>query len=689
MLNRLKYKVTFKTPARTFEQDLSFEAGLTAITGPNGRGKSLILEMVQYALFGTKALRGTADDYEALEVDLEFILADIQYAVTRNGSKVLLSCENGPLATGTKPVNQAIQALFGYSMDVFQVANVANQGKIEELGNMKPTERRRLVDETIGLNTLDKLTEFIQKEINASSGAVKALEQVLVEPTEPEMPEGYVQSDTISEAVTKLQDQQRLRDVLQHVADKVLVKPEPVTQEHDYRQLGVYQDSEINRNTLVGQVATLQRQLDATKTGSNVVIEKHQRDAELPILKAQHSERLLLANQISTLATQAEGFTAPSYTEAELEAEEKAQALALRWHEKQALLLKTVEHVCPACEHVWDDVDPLLAQYANVPEEKPVQMALSKKVMKEQALMIAQQPKKLALETQIEELGQKLLALKDVSAEIREIEAARTAYAEAEEARTNAAKRLELQTHINNLKPVLAELKDHSADIKRIVDKDALYQKYLPHVEVYTTAKAEVDAAKENLKKFASDLDEQLDKTRLAYNLASNYESKVETYAIAKVKYDDNVVILKQYESDLTDWKAGKAAVTELRARVKGFLIPSLNTVATHLINEMTGGELSWLQVNEAFEIFVEGQRLETLSGAGKSVANLALRTALGQVLTNRVFSSCLLDEVDGAMDDNRAAYTAACLRKLTGTIKQLILVTHKPEVEADHYIRL
>jgi predicted ATP-binding protein involved in virulence len=50
MFNHLVYSVTFANPARTFEQDIVFNEGLTAITGPNGKGKSLILEMIKYAL---------------------------------------------------------------------------------------------------------------------------------------------------------------------------------------------------------------------------------------------------------------------------------------------------------------------------------------------------------------------------------------------------------------------------------------------------------------------------------------------------------------------------------------------------------------------------------------------------------------------------------------------------------------
>jgi DNA repair protein SbcC/Rad50 len=44
----------------------------------------------------------------------------------------------------------------------------------------------------------------------------------------------------------------------------------------------------------------------------------------------------------------------------------------------------------------------------------------------------------------------------------------------------------------------------------------------------------------------------------------------------------------------------------------------------------MTGGQRSVVVVDQEFDVTVDGQRLDTLSGSGKAVANLALRLGLG-----------------------------------------------------------
>jgi DNA repair exonuclease SbcCD ATPase subunit len=92
--------------------------------------------------------------------------------------------------------------------------------------------------------------------------------------------------------------------------------------------------------------------------------------------------------------------------------------------------------------------------------------------------------------------------------------------------------------------------------------------------------------------------------------------------------------------------------------------------------------------IDEKFNIKVDGQPLQTLSGSGKAVANLAIRIGLGQVLTNKVFSIFMADEIDASMDNERAEYTAQCMHRLSDNISQIFLVSHK-RPEADHYIDL
>ena len=121
---------------------------------------------------------------------------------------------------------------------------------------------------------------------------------------------------------------------------------------------------------------------------------------------------------------------------------------------------------------------------------------------------------------------------------------------------------------------------------------------------------------------------------------------------------------------------------------MKSHLLPSLNKVASTLISQMTNNQRKSIVIDDEFEILVDGQPVNTLSGSGKAVANLAVRIGLGSVLTNKIFSVFLADEIDASMDEQRAAYTAQCLQNLTSVIDQIILVSHQ-KPEADHQIEV
>jgi DNA repair exonuclease SbcCD ATPase subunit len=102
----------------------------------------------------------------------------------------------------------------------------------------------------------------------------------------------------------------------------------------------------------------------------------------------------------------------------------------------------------------------------------------------------------------------------------------------------------------------------------------------------------------------------------------------------------------------------------------------------------MTGGQRQSIAVDEEFDVTVDGQPLNTLSGSGKAVANLSLRIGLGQVLTNNVLSLFVGDEIDSSLDKDRAENTAMTFEALKSRISQILLITHKRPC-ADYYIEL
>ena len=81
------------------------------------------------------------------------------------------------LCIGTAPVNKQIPALLGFGLDVFDVACAANQGDIERLGNLRPAERKRMVDTVIGLDRLEEVARWAGEEARGYEKQVEAIER--------------------------------------------------------------------------------------------------------------------------------------------------------------------------------------------------------------------------------------------------------------------------------------------------------------------------------------------------------------------------------------------------------------------------------------------------------------------------------------------------------------------------------
>lgn len=599
MLHNLKFEVTFPN-GKHFKQDIDFNKGHTSITGLNGRGKSLIPEMIQYAYWGTKALRGKSDDYKKLSVEHSFEVKGETYTVSRKGSTVNLMQGNIPKASGTTAVNKAIEAIFGYSFEVFQVANACNQGKVNQLGDMLPSERKKLVDETVGLNALDELNKFIGDHEKALRSEVKGIESVLVEPEAPVIPEDYEPSTEIKAKLEGLQVIQREHDLLKVKASVKIntpIAPPPC----DFAdKLPEYLEAMKLRDSLKAQINAVLSQISGIQ------------DAEL---------------------------TEDQITEAEKYNQEYSSWLTQSTLKKQ-LESKMVRHDCPACAHTWHDADPRLSEL--------------------QSLATSMTPPKHS---------------------VSYLNAQKQAVARASIKAEGGVKLIELSNQFD-------QTKDYSAQIGEIQLYKSAVEVFHRDVERAVQAQADKDKAITALS------DPKFDALSTIPTLANRLlacsvaEAQLTTYQKNLATYHANLTKVMGLKAQADQWGRAKQAIVELRTRVKGYLLPSLNKVATSLISSMTGGELSWITVNDNFDITVEGQRLETLSGAGKAVANLALRIALGQVLTNRVFSVMMLDEIDADCDQNRAAFVAQCMRRLTGQISQVIQISHK-QIEADYYVKL
>jgi DNA repair protein SbcC/Rad50 len=597
MLSSLKYEATFSPTGPTLSKQLAFSTGLTLITGPNESGKTFSMEMLRYCLFGSAALRGSVSDFASLRTDLTFTVRGQEYTVKRTLNHAQLLQDGEVITTGTKPVNQKITELFGYDLPVFDVANAFKQGEGSRLSDMRPTERRRMVDRLVGADRLEQVSQWCQTQARDAQVALRAVQGVLVPPVPPEPLETAVDPDELPEV-------RALESELSFVEATLRALPQSD-----------------------GSVPPTEQEIADYEHG---VLEK-ERLARLPLIdfdrdELRHAWRAYEAHQ------------------RQLALGPKA---SMREKEVDALLQE------------WDAYtanQALVRQYETLSRSPVVTCECGKQFSLAQS------------------------ELDDLKARIRDIQQPATTVAEL---------RQQKQRHERwRGQPIISEAPKPDRPASLI---DAVGTSVEERAKWRGFDRQELARLKDqSLRRMGPELEAKRDWLNDQLGGRSSEEIlrqvyALETYTKAVEQYEKDLSIYNTRleeqatrEADAADWAASRTAVDALRQEVKLHLIPSLARVASGLMTQLTGGSRNRIEIDDQFEITVDGRPIHALSGSGKDCANIALRLALGQVLTNNTFSVLILDEADTAMDANRAENLQSTLKALSTNISQIILVTHK-----------
>ncbi len=667
---------------------IALRQGLTLITGKNGRGKSTVLEMIRYAFFGSRALRRPMSDYKGLSVVLEFTLKGVGYKVTRSSALTLLATLDGTnLATGTTPVNQAIANLFGYGLAVFDIANCCGQNQVMLFSDrMQPGDRKKLIDQTVGLSAIDDLAAELNAEALAIGKEITFLDQRLGEapPQEPSRPVPFREMENLREDCSKAQaawaQVQVLRsnlsrlDLTEPVAPAALDFPEGYDPQAVGLELEGLKARQARRSFLLGAVS--RRPVPpAAPVDPHISFS----DEELTAKISDVQTHKILGQQLAALEM-------PILS---LEQIDAGNAELVLWNDFQAAqkLREQGEAECPACGHHFPNAHKALEHYAHVPVE------MSRPLLREDYLH-----RQRLLHENIQKGETLKAALASLEPLMPEAEQLRTDlhryYNQLETYNVQGEAYLKALETFQAAETELAGLPDVSGLIASLEQGLDNYRKHLEAQEKFAQARqryAETLGEEARLKDAlalaevgAKELTglQQLLEEHLTYHEAY----KAYTKRLSDWNADSDK--LRELTAQRDDLKAGKAALNDLKVRIKSYLLPSLNSVSSQLLFEMTGGELSEVKLDEDFEILVDGKPIAAMSGSEQAVANLAIRLGLGQILTNRVFSVFMGDELDASMDEDRAAYLMECLRRLRGSISQILLVTHK-QFEADNTISL
>lgn len=633
-------KLHLKNYAKHKDLELNFSDGLTAICGKNGGGKTLIVEAMSFALFGSKELRGSKSDYASdMSVELDIEIKGKPYKIVRT----LDNCKINDLVVGTTECNKFITALLGFGSDVYNFSIYSKQGDLTRLTDVAPAERKACIDALIGAKQIDNVIKNVRAELNAYKAKAAAFQTTLDNLTkmaEPEKPIG-----DRKEAELNLKKVRELDAELKaaHASAEKLNRAPAIEPEAPSEPNKTLSDKEIME--LRSRVADLTSRF---KSFSDLTAQIAFRGiAEEDIPSDEERER-----QIRLIETWVPMPECPKPTMTlEVIAAESSE-----WHRRKSWE-KAPKTTCPKCGHTFAaEVEPEVP--AHTEEE------------------LREELRRVQTWTGVPENVESLEKPKYTLKQLQDFAEAKRLYA------MRAAVSDEGINELPELRNLLEENESYRTKLERFASEKRIYDDFVEKKEELDTEIARLHTELSFLPGEPS-----LEKTIYDW---TNYELQLKLF-------EQNEATRRMIENDKHEaaamadkYDVALAGLIEFKRRVKTFVIPSLESVASQMISEMSAGELNRFEISEDFDILLDGKKICLLSGSEKALANIALRLSLGRVLTRGVISAFIADEIDASMSEERAEEVHSALMRLRegGKLRQIFVITHK-SLECDREIEV
>lgn len=171
---------------------IEFSNGITGIIGPNGSGKTTILEAIAWALYGNTAARGNRDTIRfnraparaSVRVVLDFELGGHRYRVVRGltNAEVYLDGAEQPIANSITGVSELLQRRLGMTRPEFFNTYFTGQKELNVMAAMGPTERAQFLSRVLGYEKLRMAQSLVRDRRKLVSAELAGLRAGMPDP---------------------------------------------------------------------------------------------------------------------------------------------------------------------------------------------------------------------------------------------------------------------------------------------------------------------------------------------------------------------------------------------------------------------------------------------------------------------------------------------------------------------------
>ncbi len=716
------------------DSDLVFEGGLTGIIGPNGVGKSTLLEAIAWALYGGDTARGGKDSIRfsraparaQVRVELEFELGGHRYRVVRGltVAELYLDGAEQPIANSATSVGELLQRRIGMTRSEFFNTYFTGQKELAVMASLSATERAQFLSRVLGYERLrvaqelaDQRRRDLRNEIAGMRSGMPDTDALAAQEADAQGAVGGARSRLADAEIERLRVQAQLDALAPKWAEAQRQRDELQLLEADIRVTEIELSAQ-RRNTerLAVELQAVDEARAALAPVSAQLVpfdELGKELAQLRDLAAQDGRRQLESAQGNLELRRTE------WVRDRQEAETRRNALRAQYAElrdqRDRLVARGEQGVCPTCQR------PLLDHYRQVLDVLDNQIeAISADGMyfKSRLEQLETMPDHVA---ELDDDRRRLQT--DVGALERRLARTQMSVHQLEHlARDVAAKEMRHEALARDIAGIPAGYdpdrhRSVESEFERLVALNTQANRLTTQVEREPALRREQDQVARSEATLAGRRDDLLSRrtalalseeefgllrhqhasaatqlqaavgaTVTATNKLAMAQAALERALVSRRDLDRAAERVAVLERDRQLHDELHRAYSDLRTDLNFAMRPELSELASVFLTELTDARYTELELDDKYRIVVleEGVPKPVISGGEEDLANLVLRLAISQMIAERAgqaFSLLVLDEVFGSLDDVRRQNVIALLRGLQDRFEQVILITHIDDV--------